>query len=111
MFKNYSKVNFLSPGEALTKRLYYKVSEVLNDYLYPFALKMSVLAFQLPKNPSQIPVCVNKDNKDTDTQLSRMSDTVRGTLETVSSYFFSRPQIPFFEGNSTSPLEDDLDVE
>ena len=50
-------------------------------------------------------------NKDTDTQLSRMSDTVRGTLETVSSYFFSRPQIPFFEGNSTFLPEDDLDVE
>ena len=64
MFKNYSKVNFLSPGEALTKRLYYKVSEVLSglDYLYSFALKMSVLAFQLPKNPSQIPVCVKGDS-------------------------------------------------
>jgi len=53
-----------------------------------------------------------KVKEDKDTQLSRMSDTVKETLQrTVSSYLPSRPQIAFFGGSSTSPPEDDLDVD
>jgi len=51
-----------------------------------------------------------KVNEDKDT-LSRMGDTIKETLQTVSSYLPSRPQIPFFGGSSPSPPEDDLDLD
>ena len=52
-----------------------------------------------------------KVSEDKDTQLSRMSHTIKETWQTLSSYLPSRPQIPFLAGNSTSSPEDDLDVD
>ena len=52
-----------------------------------------------------------KVKEDKDTQLSRMSHTMKETWQTLSSYLPSRPQIAFFGGSSTSPPEDDLDVD